>query len=64
MRSANVIIYGISEISADNQNIAKEHDEKFVHSLLRTMGVTSLPKHIIRLGKPITHPQNLKCFTS
>ena len=52
-RSANVIIYGISEISADNQNIAKEHDEKFVHSLLGTIGVTSLPKHIIRLDKPI-----------
>ena len=52
-RSANVIIYGISEISADNQNIAKGHDEKFVHSLLGTIGVTSLPKHIIRLDKPI-----------
>ena len=28
---------------------------KFVHSLLGTIGVTSLPKQIIRLGKPIAH---------
>ena len=66
-RSANVIIYGISEISADSQNIAKEHDEKFVHSLLGTIGVTSLPKHIIRLCKPIadkTRPVKLVMINS
>ena len=51
-RSANLIIYGISEVS-DNEKIAKGHNEKFVHSLLGTIGITSLPKQIIRLGKPI-----------
>ena len=51
-RSANIIIYGISEVS-DNQNTAKEYDETFVHSLLGIIGITSRPKQIIRLGKPI-----------
>ena len=49
-RSANIIIYGISEVS---DNTAKEYDETFVHSLLGIIGITSRSKQIIRLGKPI-----------
>ena len=50
-RSANLIIYGISEVS-DDQNNVKEHDEKCVHSFLGTIGITTFPKQILRLGKP------------
>ena len=50
-RSANLIIYGIDEVS-DDQNNVNEHDKKFVHSFLDIIGITTFPKQIVRLGKP------------
>ena len=50
-RSANLIIYSMIEDS-DDQNNVKEHDKDFINSFLETIGVTSRPKQIIRLGKP------------
>ena len=50
-RTANLIIYGIGEVS-DDQNNVKEHDEKCFHSFLGTIGITTFPKQIVRLGKP------------
>ena len=50
-RSANLIIYGIDEVS-DNQSDSKEHDRSFINSFLDTIGITHHPKQIIRLGKP------------
>ena len=50
-RSAKLIIYGIDEVS-DDQNNVNEHDKKFVHSFLDIIGITTFPKQIVRLGKP------------
>ena len=50
-RSANLIIYGISE-EIDKDNNLQEHDKQFVSSFLETIGITLSPKQIIRLGKP------------
>ena len=49
-RSANMIIYGISEMF-ENHTSLKEHDKHFVTSFLETIGVASNPKEIVRLGK-------------
>ena len=48
-RSANLIIYGISEVCENN---LKTHDEHFISSFLDTIGTASRPSQIIRLGKP------------
>ena len=50
-RSANVIVYGINEVSG-NQSDPKEYDKNFINSFLDTIGITTRPKQIIRLGKP------------
>ena len=50
-RSANLSIYGIDEVS-DDQNNVNEHDKKCVHSFLDIIGITTFPKQIVRLGKP------------
>ena len=47
-RSANLIIYGVSEPNMESQ---KEDDESFVSSLLEKIGVAHRPKHILRLGQ-------------
>ena len=47
-RSANLIIYGVTEPSAEDQ---KEHDQSFVTSLLEKIGVAQRPKQILRLGQ-------------
>ena len=47
-RSANLIIYGVTEPSAEDQ---KEHDQSFVASLLEKIGVAQRPKQILRLGQ-------------
>ena len=48
-RSANLIIYGISEVCENN---LKTHDEHFISSFLDTIGTASRPSQIIRLSKP------------
>ena len=48
-RTANLIIYGISEVCENN---LKTHDEHFISSFLDTIGTASRPSQIIRLGKP------------
>ena len=48
-RAANLIIYGINETS-DEQKLLKEQDTNFINSFLDTIGITSRPKQIIRLG--------------
>ena len=50
-RSANLVIYGISEEN-DKDNNLQEHDKQFVSSFLETTGITLSLKQIIRLGKP------------
>ena len=47
-RSANLIIYGISETSEGDP---KENDQNFVASLLDKIGVAQRPKQLFRLGK-------------
>ena len=49
-RAANLIIYGINETSDEQKNL-KEQDTNFINSFLDTIGITSRPKQIIRLGK-------------
>jgi hypothetical protein len=46
-RSANLIIYGVTEPAIESQ---KEDYESFVTSLLEKIGVAQRPKHILRLG--------------
>ena len=51
LRSANFIIYGVDEIS-ENEDILKAQDENFIALFLETIGLTLHPKQIKRLGKP------------
>lgn len=51
LRSANFIIHGVSE-EINNHESLKVHDEEFVSSFLEVIGTTSIPKQIVRLGKP------------
>ena len=48
-RSANLIIYGISETTTEGNS--KENDQNFVASLLDKIGVAQRPKQLFRLGK-------------
>ena len=47
-RSANLIIYGISE---ETENVI-DSDTRFISSFLEVIGITERPKMIVRLGKP------------
>ena len=49
-RSANLIVYGIKEVS-DDQGELRDHDNNFIPSFLETIGVSMRPKHVSRLGK-------------
>ena len=48
-RSANLVIYGVTEICTGE---LKDHDEQFISSFMDTIGVTVRPIEITRLGKP------------
>ena len=51
LRSSNLIIYGVDE-TTENVDSLKTQDEDFMSLFLDTIGVTSRPKQIMRLGKP------------